>query len=130
MAELIKRSCDEERRLALLHSLDEPLANVYIPRCLEDGRWRQSQCHNATRYCWCVEEDSGIPIPGMATYNVEPNCTVKKVDRKMKGSSKKIRKLYVAAYVVNNNLYFLISKLLQILVWTIYIKYLACHILH
>ena len=36
-------------------------------------------------YCWCVQEESGMPIPGMATHMVEPNCTIQEDDREMKG---------------------------------------------
>ncbi|XP_070181963.1 SPARC-related modular calcium-binding protein 1-like isoform X12 [Littorina saxatilis] len=81
-----KKSCLEERQAAMLHSREEPTANIYIPRCQDNGLWSQAQCHEATQYCWCVSEDSGIPIPGIATYRVEPNCTIRD-DRQIKGFS-------------------------------------------
>ncbi|KAL8619733.1 hypothetical protein ACOMHN_025819 [Nucella lapillus] len=83
-AESSKRSCLEERQAALQHAMEEPSANVYVPRCQDNGSWRQAQCHEATQYCWCVSEDSGIPLPGIATYRVEPNCSIRD-DRQMKG---------------------------------------------
>ncbi|XP_076464447.1 SPARC-related modular calcium-binding protein 1-like isoform X4 [Babylonia areolata] len=79
-----KKNCLEERQAALQHALEEPSANVYVPRCQESGLWRQAQCHEATQYCWCVAEDTGMPLPGIATYRVEPNCSIRD-DRQMKG---------------------------------------------
>ena len=34
----------------------------YRPRCDEDGRFSQTQCHGSTGYCWCVRPDSGEPV--------------------------------------------------------------------
>lgn len=78
------RNCQEERQAALAHAREEPTANIYIPRCQSSGLWRQAQCHEATQYCWCVSEDTGVPIPGTSTYKVEPNCTIRD-HRQMKG---------------------------------------------
>ena len=79
-----KKNCLHEREAALQHAREEPQANIYIPRCQDNGLWRQAQCHEATQYCWCVHVESGIPIPGIATHRVEPNCTIRD-DRQMKG---------------------------------------------
>ncbi|XP_046555910.1 SPARC-related modular calcium-binding protein 1-like, partial [Haliotis rubra] len=78
------KSCVEEREAALTQDSQEPNANIYIPRCQEDGKWRKAQCHEATQYCWCVEEATGMPIPGTSTHAVEPNCSISE-DRPMKG---------------------------------------------
>ncbi|PVD26631.1 hypothetical protein C0Q70_14309 [Pomacea canaliculata] len=77
------RDCQDERQAAQVHAREEPEANIYIPRCQSNGLWLQAQCHEATEYCWCVEEDTGIPIPGTSTFKVEPNCTIRD-DRQMK----------------------------------------------
>ncbi|XP_048240822.1 SPARC-related modular calcium-binding protein 1-like isoform X2 [Haliotis rufescens] len=78
------KSCVEEREAALTQDSQEPNANIYIPRCQEDGKWTKAQCHEATQYCWCVEEATGMPIPGTSTHAVEPNCSISE-DRPMKG---------------------------------------------
>ncbi|XP_067680108.1 SPARC-related modular calcium-binding protein 1-like isoform X16 [Haliotis asinina] len=78
------KSCVEEREAALTQDSQEPNANIYIPRCQEDGKWSKAQCHEATQYCWCVEEATGMPIPGTSTHAVEPNCSISE-DRPMKG---------------------------------------------
>ncbi|ESO86761.1 hypothetical protein LOTGIDRAFT_128394, partial [Lottia gigantea] len=78
------RSCMDEQKVAKLNHRNEPQANIYIPRCTEDGNWDKAQCHEATQYCWCVETVKGTPIPGTSTYKQEPNCTMQP-EREMKG---------------------------------------------
>ncbi|EDO40370.1 predicted protein, partial [Nematostella vectensis] len=36
---------------------------AYVPRCADDGSYETVQCHDGTRYCWCVDED-GKERPG------------------------------------------------------------------
>ena len=55
-----------------------------IPECVapedggttSDGRvlYRREQCHKATKYCWCVDQETGVPIPGLSTHGVMPDC--------------------------------------------------------
>lgn len=67
----------------------DPESGIFIPECVppeeggtsEDGKvlYRREQCHKATKYCWCVEQETGIPIPGISTYNVMPDCDKAKI---------------------------------------------------
>lgn len=48
----------------------------YVPECRPDGRYAESQCHNATSYCWCVAPDTGKPLPGSSVHGRRPtDCT-------------------------------------------------------
>ncbi|BFZ07410.1 hypothetical protein BsWGS_10449 [Bradybaena similaris] len=78
------QNCPEERQSAMTIHSQEPNAKHYIPTCTPDGLWEKAQCHQSTGYCWCVKEDTGIPIPGTATYRVKPNCTFED-ERELKG---------------------------------------------
>jgi len=75
------------------HSLDksDPLARIYIPECETNGMYRRAQCHNATGYCFCVDDSTGVPIPGTSTHNATPDCSEIKT-RKMKGTFKRYYK--------------------------------------
>jgi len=44
----------------------------YVPECRPDGRYVDSQCHNATSYCWCVAPDTGKPLPGSSVHGRRP----------------------------------------------------------
>ncbi|XP_077301995.1 SPARC-related modular calcium-binding protein 2-like isoform X5 [Arctopsyche grandis] len=46
----------------------------YVPECTADGRYRRIQCYPQTGYCWCVNEDSGVPISGTAIKDEPPKC--------------------------------------------------------
>ncbi|XP_041353143.1 SPARC-related modular calcium-binding protein 1-like isoform X2 [Gigantopelta aegis] len=82
------RSCMEERAAAKANADKEPNANIYIPACQTNGMWDKAQCHNVTRICWCVEQKTGMPIPGTtSSFEQEPNCTISD-DRQMKGRIK------------------------------------------
>ncbi|XP_050406400.1 SPARC-related modular calcium-binding protein 2 isoform X4 [Patella vulgata] len=91
---LESRSCLEEQRAARLSHREEPQANIYIPRCTDNGKWAKAQCHEATQYCWCVEEEKGTPIPGTSTFKQEPNCTMQK-ERDMKGCPFQIKRKFL-----------------------------------
>ncbi|EDO40371.1 predicted protein, partial [Nematostella vectensis] len=45
---------------------------AYVPRCADDGSYETVQCHDGTRYCWCVDED-GKERPGTRQTG-QPNC--------------------------------------------------------
>ncbi|XP_012944730.2 SPARC-related modular calcium-binding protein 1 [Aplysia californica] len=77
------QSCPEERESAMAFNSQEPNAKPFIPVCTAKGDWEKAQCHS-TGHCWCVQEKTGIPIPGTATYRVKPNCTFEN-EREMKG---------------------------------------------
>lgn len=47
---------------------------LYIPECTADGRYNKLQCYNSTGYCWCVNEDTGKPIPGTSAKDRRPAC--------------------------------------------------------
>lgn len=48
-------------------------SSVFVPTCLEDGRYAPIQCHNSTGYCWCVTP-SGKPIPNTSVRHSHPTC--------------------------------------------------------
>ncbi|KAK3092557.1 hypothetical protein FSP39_004416 [Pinctada imbricata] len=78
------RDCIEERKNALLQHQQDPDGKTYIPRCTVLGKWDKAQCHESSQYCWCVEEETGKPIPGTSTHKVMPKCD-QITDRQMKG---------------------------------------------
>ncbi|KAM8833020.1 SPARC-related modular calcium-binding protein 1 isoform 1-T1 [Synchiropus picturatus] len=65
-------SCDQER----LSALDEARQNprIFIPDCGLGGLYKSVQCHQSTGYCWCVQVDTGRPIPGTSTRYRTPEC--------------------------------------------------------
>lgn len=77
-----KAVLDEQKFSPLPNSKD----NMYVPECTPDGRYKRVQCYNSTGYCWCVEEDTGKPIPGTSVKDSNPKCDVTHVPvRPMKG---------------------------------------------
>ncbi|XP_045178525.2 SPARC-related modular calcium-binding protein 1-like isoform X11 [Mercenaria mercenaria] len=66
--------CRTDRQSALEQERDNPKAGIFVPKCTPDGKWTRAQCHEATKYCWCVEENSGRPISGTSTHGVDPKC--------------------------------------------------------
>lgn len=79
-----KAVLDEQKFSAVPNSL----VNMYVPECTSDGRYKRVQCYNSTGYCWCVEEDTGKPIPGTSVKDSNPKCDVTHVPvRPMKGCS-------------------------------------------
>jgi len=71
--------CSEARSRAVQLDAADPEGHIFIPVCEERGGggalYAAAQCHAATGYCWCVDRQTGVPIPGLATRNVTPNCT-------------------------------------------------------
>ncbi|KAI5729773.1 hypothetical protein M8J76_006479 [Diaphorina citri] len=77
-----KAVLDEQKFSAVPNSLGK----MYVPECTLDGRYKRVQCYNSTGYCWCVEEDTGKPIPGTSVKDSNPKCDVTHVPvRPMKG---------------------------------------------
>uniref|UniRef100_A0A8D8PQ46 SPARC-related modular calcium-binding protein 1 n=2 Tax=Cacopsylla melanoneura TaxID=428564 RepID=A0A8D8PQ46_9HEMI len=67
-----KAVLDEQKFSATPNSLDK----MYVPECTLDGRYKRVQCYNSTGYCWCVEEDTGKPIPGTSVKDSNPKCDI------------------------------------------------------
>ena len=60
---------------------------LFIPECDRSGKYLPVQCYKSEGYCWCVDPDSGRPIPGTSTRNTRPSCSInsqKKVKTKPK----------------------------------------------
>jgi len=73
---VVRNRCTEARLRALQLDRADPEGHIFIPVCQRGGSlYQAAQCHAATGYCWCVDENTGIPIPGFSTRNVTPNCT-------------------------------------------------------
>ena len=71
-AHLVSRApCSRARKLAL-GVLTVASVGVYVPQCNRDGSFNQIQCHQATGYCWCVDE-KGIETPRTRTRGT-PKC--------------------------------------------------------
>lgn len=71
-AHLVNRApCSRARKLAL-GVLTVASVGVYVPECNRDGSFNQIQCHQATGYCWCVDE-KGIEMPRTRTRGT-PKC--------------------------------------------------------
>uniref|UniRef100_A0A3B3CPV4 SPARC related modular calcium binding 1 n=1 Tax=Oryzias melastigma TaxID=30732 RepID=A0A3B3CPV4_ORYME len=67
-------SCDQERQSALSEARQFSEQDVFIPDCGSGGLYRPVQCHQSTGYCWCVQEETGRPIPGSSTRYRTPDC--------------------------------------------------------
>lgn len=78
------KSCREEREAALRQQQDDPNGKTFVPKCTVDGNWIKAQCHEPSRYCWCVVPETGAPVSGTATQNAQPNCDLER-ERTMKG---------------------------------------------
>lgn len=62
---------------------------LFLPACTGDGRYEQVQCYRSTGYCWCVNEDTGKPIPGTSMKDKRPQCDSHTPDRSMPGCPQK-----------------------------------------
>lgn len=77
---LSANNCETDRNLALeLHNPD-PENGIFVPECETPERYRKEQCHGGrrageTRFCWCVDQKTGSPIPGTSVQDRRPNCT-------------------------------------------------------
>lgn len=80
-----KPSCIEEREAALRQNIQDPNGGTFITSCTTDGLWSRIQCHNASGFCWCVDQSTGAPISGTSILKQIPDCNAVKVQRQMKG---------------------------------------------
>lgn len=76
-----RSTCEEERLRASEMDRADPEGHIFIPDCDTNGLFKRAQCHNSTGYCWCVDEKTGVPIPGISTHNITPDCTDVKTKR-------------------------------------------------
>ncbi|XP_061889806.1 SPARC-related modular calcium-binding protein 1 isoform X4 [Entelurus aequoreus] len=67
-------SCDQERQSALDEARQNPREAIFIPDCGPRGLYQAVQCHQSTGYCWCVQVDTGRPIPRTSTRYQTPEC--------------------------------------------------------
>ncbi|CAM4700792.1 unnamed protein product [Caretta caretta] len=67
-------SCEQERLEALEEIQQHQQEGTFVPECEGDGTYKPVQCHQATGYCWCVQADTGRPVPGTSTRNFPPDC--------------------------------------------------------
>ncbi|XP_034648233.1 SPARC-related modular calcium-binding protein 1-like isoform X1 [Trachemys scripta elegans] len=67
-------SCEQERLEALEEIQQRQQEGTFVPECEGDGTYKPVQCHQATGYCWCVQADTGRPVPGTSTRNFPPDC--------------------------------------------------------
>uniref|UniRef100_A0A452H510 SPARC related modular calcium binding 1 n=1 Tax=Gopherus agassizii TaxID=38772 RepID=A0A452H510_9SAUR len=67
-------SCEQERLEALEEIQQHQQEGTFVPECEGDDTYKPIQCHQATGYCWCVQADTGRPIPGTSTRNFPPDC--------------------------------------------------------
>ena len=71
-----RSTCSEERVRALELDRVDPEGHIFVPECDQGGvLFRRAQCHNSTGYCWCVDQLTGMPIPGISTHNATPDCS-------------------------------------------------------
>eukprot|EP00058_Branchiostoma_floridae_P007139 XP_002592627.1 hypothetical protein BRAFLDRAFT_246248 [Branchiostoma floridae] len=65
--------CQQEN----LEAVESELVGVYIPQCLEDGRYQPLQCHPSTGYCWCVDQYGDVVEDTELDRGMMPNCEVR-----------------------------------------------------
>ncbi|PFX15746.1 Equistatin [Stylophora pistillata] len=58
----------------ILASFPETPLGLFVPQCLDDGRYRALQCHVSTGFCWCVD-DFGNELTETRVRG-RPNCSV------------------------------------------------------
>lgn len=81
--------CISDRKSVLEDQRQNSKEKFYIPECTPDGRYHRVQCYSG--YCWCVQQDSGMTIPGTSSKDHMPNCNpVPTPSRPMKGNYIKI----------------------------------------
>ncbi|XP_066299199.1 uncharacterized protein [Branchiostoma lanceolatum] len=57
-----------------LEAVESNLLGVYIPQCLEDGRYQPLQCNPSTGYCWCVDQYGQVIEGTNLGMGMLPNC--------------------------------------------------------
>ncbi|KAJ7340052.1 SPARC- modular calcium-binding protein 2 [Desmophyllum pertusum] len=84
------KKCTGEYRAALKSRQHSSRANQpYLPRCAIDGSYYPTQCHDSIGYCWCVNPDTGKPIPGTTTKSASLDCWKYVIKDNSTGSVKK-----------------------------------------
>ncbi|KAK2165135.1 hypothetical protein LSH36_54g02068 [Paralvinella palmiformis] len=73
--------CQRAREYFLGLDDKELAGNVFVPECEPTGLYRPEQCHTGKGICWCVDPDTGNPIPGTSTQNLKPNCADRDMER-------------------------------------------------
>uniref|UniRef100_A0A8C0GRF6 SPARC related modular calcium binding 1 n=1 Tax=Chelonoidis abingdonii TaxID=106734 RepID=A0A8C0GRF6_CHEAB len=63
-------SCEQERLEALEEIQQHQQEGTFVPECEGDDTYKPIQCHQATGYCWCVQANTGRPVPGTSTRSV------------------------------------------------------------
>ncbi|XP_060072241.1 SPARC-related modular calcium-binding protein 1-like isoform X2 [Ylistrum balloti] len=77
------RSCVDEQDAAARQHEQDPDGGTFIPACTDEGKWNRAQCHKSSQFCWCVDENTGSPIPGTSTHKIQPTCDMES-EREMK----------------------------------------------
>ncbi|CAI4222996.1 unnamed protein product [Auanema sp. JU1783] len=79
----VRLDCYSQRQKSLSRRTGGDLI-VYIPACSSKNtsHYQQVQCHEQTRYCWCVHIDTGEPIPGTTSLIDKPRCPEEKLDKR------------------------------------------------
>uniref|UniRef100_A0A3Q3MRD4 SPARC related modular calcium binding 2 n=1 Tax=Mastacembelus armatus TaxID=205130 RepID=A0A3Q3MRD4_9TELE len=67
-------SCDQEQLSAQEEARQHKNDAVFVPDCGQGGLYKPVQCHPSTGYCWCVQVDTGRPLPGTSTRYEQPKC--------------------------------------------------------
>ena len=69
------KKCTGEYLAALKSNKHSSGANQqYLPRCASDGSYSPTQCHYSIGYCWCVDVDTGKPIPDTTRKSTSLDC--------------------------------------------------------
>jgi len=69
------KKCTGEYLVALKSSQQSSGSNQpYLPRCASDGSYSPTQCHYSIGYCWCVNVNTGKPIPNTTTKSSSLDC--------------------------------------------------------
>ncbi|CAL1285399.1 unnamed protein product [Larinioides sclopetarius] len=48
------------------------LIGAFKPACEEDGKYKKTQCHGSTGYCWCAHQETGEKLTEQA--RGQPQC--------------------------------------------------------
>ncbi|XP_011303200.1 SPARC-related modular calcium-binding protein 1-like [Fopius arisanus] len=76
--------CPVKHLQALKYQQETSQTHLYIPECNQAGLYQSVQCYSG--YCWCVNENTGVPITGTFLKGARPDCkTDFRVVRTMKG---------------------------------------------
>ena len=89
--DIMSRPCLTERSAALKQASALAIGGkVFVPECLDDGRFSPVQCHSKSGVCWCVTQ-TGAVIPGTTSSHSRPHClSVDAKDSTASGSRRKL----------------------------------------